>query len=122
MTYFLDTYAIIEFLKGNENYIKFFKQTNITTRLHLMELYYKSLRDFGKKLADKFYARFLDYAIDFDDGIIKEAMEFRLNMKNKGKDLSYTDCIGYILAKKKKVKFLTGDKEFKNLPNVEFVK
>lgn len=87
-----------------------------------MELYYKSLRDFGKKLADKFYARFLDYAIDFDDGIIKEAMEFRLNMKNKGKDLSYTDCIGYILAKKKKVKFLTGDKEFKNLPNVEFVK
>ena len=33
-----------------------------------------------------------------------------------------TDCIGYIMAKKLNIKFLTGDKEFENFLNVEFVK
>ena len=122
MPYFLDTYAIIEFLKSNKAYIKYFKQRNITTRLDLMELYYKSLRDFGKKLADKFYSMFSVYVVDFDDETMKEAMEFRLEMRKRGKHLSYTDAIGYIVAKKNKVKFLTGDQEFRNLPNVKFVK
>lgn len=87
-----------------------------------MELYYKSLRDFGEKLANKFYSMFLAFAVDFDDDTIKEAMKFRLEMRRKGKQFSYTDAIGYIVAKKNKVKFLTGDEEFKNLPNVKFVK
>ena len=37
-------------------------------------------------------------------------------------NLSYVDYIGYILAKQRNVKFLTGDKEFENMDNVEFVK
>ena len=122
MVYFLDTYAIIEFLKSNKSYVKYFKQRNITIRLNLMELYYKSLRDFGKELADKFYSMFLTFVVDFNDDAIKEAMEFRLKMRKDGKDFSYTDAIGYIVAKKNKVKFLTGDNEFKGLPNVKFVK
>lgn len=122
MVYFLDTYAIIEFLKSNKAYVKYFKQRNITIRLNLMELYYKSLRDFGKELADKFYSMFLAFVVDFNDDAIKEAMEFRLKMRKEGKDFSYTDAIGYIVAKKNKVKFLTGDNEFKGLPNVKFVK
>lgn len=122
MGYFLDTYAIIEFLKGNKNYIKFFKKKNITTRLNLMELYYRILREFDKKAADKFYAMFLACVVDFDDNLIKEAMKFRLKMKKGGKDISYTDAIGYLVAKKNKVKFLTGDEEFRRLPNVKFVK
>ena len=32
------------------------------------------------------------------------------------------DCIGYILAKRLSIKFLTGDKEFEKLDDVEFVK
>ena len=122
MVYFLDTYAIIEFLKSNKAYLKYFKQRSITSRLNLMELYYKSLRDFGKELADKFYSMFLTFAVDFSDDAIKEAMEFRLKMRKEGKDFSYTDAIGYIVAKKNKAKFLTGDEEFKGLPNVKFVK
>ncbi len=122
MVYFLDTYAIIEFLKANKNYVKYFKQKNITTRLHLMELYYRSLREFGKNSADKFYAMFLVFVIDIDDETIKEAMKFRLEMHKKGKNLSYTDAIGYIVARKNKAKFLTGDNEFKGLTNVKFVK
>jgi predicted nucleic acid-binding protein len=47
-------------------------------------------------------------------------MKFRL--KEKAKRLSYVDAIGYQLALEKNAKFLTGDKEFKGMKNVEFVK
>ena len=122
MPYFLDTYAIIEFVNGNKNYVKYFKHKNITTKLCLMELYYKYLRELGKKWAEKVYTKFLVFVVEFDDDTMKEAMEFRLKMRRNGKKFSYTDAIGYIVAKKNKVKFLTGDREFRNLPNVKFVK
>jgi len=47
-------------------------------------------------------------------------MKFR--KKNKKRNLSYTDCIGYVYATENDLIFLTGDKEFENLENVEFVK
>ena len=43
-------------------------------------------------------------------------------MRRKGKDFSYADANGYIVAKKMKVKFLTGDEEFSGMKNVKFVK
>jgi len=33
---------------------------------------------------------------------------------NKNKKLSYVDCIGYIMAKSRNIRFLTGDEQFKN--------
>ena len=47
-------------------------------------------------------------------------MKFKI--KYKKQDLSYADCIGYIYAIKNNLLFLTGDKEFKDLKSVEFVK
>ena len=41
---------------------------------------------------------------------------------NKKRKLSYVDCLGYILAGMNGAKFLTGDNQFKDLQNVEFVK
>lgn len=32
-----------------------------------------------------------------------------------------TDCVGYVVSQRLGMKFLTGDKEFRGLPNVEFV-
>ena len=46
-------------------------------------------------------------------------MQFRLSWKDRG--VSITDCVGYIMAKKLGIKFLTGDKEFEKLDGVEFV-
>ena len=51
---------------------------------------------------------------------LKESIKFRKEQKKK--DLSYTDCIGYIYAARNNMKFLTGDKEFEGMKNVEFVK
>ena len=102
--------------------MEYFKGKTIFTRLNLMEFYYYVLKEFGKSQADLEYSRLATHTIDFDDDTLKEAMQFRLEMRKNGKDLSYVDAIGYIVAKKSKVEFLTGDDEFKGLPNVKFVK
>jgi len=120
--YFVDTYSIIEFLKGNKKFIKYFKGNPIATILNLMELYYIVLRDFGKKQADKEFSRFLNCSVDFNNEDVKEAMQFRLKFRKKGKDFSYADAVGYTVAKKNKVKFVTGDDAFRKLRNVKFVK
>ena len=85
-----------------------------------MELYYGLLVKHGKKIADLHYDLNVGYCVDISDETIKEAMLFRVS--NKHKNLSYIDCVGYILSKKLGINFLTGDKKFENLDNVEFVK
>jgi len=121
LTYFFDTYAFYELIKGNPNYKKYEKEiTLITTKLNLMELHYGLLRDEGEEIAEIYYDKFLKFCVEIDDNTIKEANTFRL--KNYKRKLSHVDCIGYILAKKFNAKFLTGDEQFKDFENVEFVK
>ncbi|MBS3093542.1 PIN domain-containing protein [Candidatus Pacearchaeota archaeon] len=120
-SYFFDSFAFFEIIRGNPNYSKFSTNTSIiTTKMNLMELYYWLLRREGKEMADKYYEKFLPYCVEITDHDIKRACEFRL--QNKNKELSYIDCIGYIIAVEKKIKFLTGDEGFRNIGNVEFVK
>ena len=118
--YFFDSYAFIELLRGNPGYVRFKNTELATTKLNLMEVYYKILQEFGKKEADDFYDNMIKFTLEIHDNIIKEAVQFRL--RNKSKNLSYVDCIGYVLAKSSGLKFLTGDRQFKDMENVEFVK
>lgn len=121
VTYFFDTYAFYELIKGNPNYKKYEKGLSvITTKLNLMELHYGLLRDEGKDVAENYFNKFLEFCIEIEDEIIKEANEFKL--KNYKRELSYIDCIGYIIARKHNAKFLTGDIQFEKMENVEFVR
>ncbi len=117
--YFFDSYAFVEIFRGNKNYLRFRTTDFATSRLNLMEVYYYLLNNFDKKTADAFYDEVVKYAIEITDGIIKDAMMLRI--QNKSKNLSYIDCIGYILAKISGLKFLTGDRQFKEMENLEFV-
>ena len=119
--YFYDSYAIIEYLRGNKRYQRYFKEpSGVTTRLNLMEVYY-SLLD-KPDYADEIYSSFLSVAIYPTDSEIKLAMKKRKELKNKGLNISYADAIGYLISFERNLKFLTGDKEFQKLKNVEFVK
>jgi len=122
MPYFFDTYAIIKYLQGDKKFHKYFKKGGILTRLNLMELYFRMLREYGEKEAERIYAAFSIYLADYDENSMKEAMKFRLKMQLLGRDISYSDAIGYQLSLKHKIRFLTGDKEFEGIDNVEFVK
>ena len=118
--YFFDTYAFCEFINGNERYKKYFKNNNIiTNKLCLTELFYILLKNFDLETARKYFKEFNHFCIEVPDIVIEKAMLFRFESKNKG--LSYADCIGYELAKFNNLKFLTGDKQFKDLKNVEYV-
>ena len=121
LTFFFDTYAFLEIINQNPNYLPYIKKVSIiTTKLNLMELHYVLLRTIGKLEADRHYDRFLPFVVEITDDVLKRANEFKLI--NRRKRLSYVDCIGYIIAKLNNIKFLTGDKEFKYFENVEFVK
>ena len=119
--YYFDTYALYEFCKGNEKYKKYFEKYDVvTTNLNLIELFYALLKDFGLEKAREYYRLFKPFTIEIPDIIIERAMIFRL--ENKKQNLSYIDCLVYILSLNHNLRFLTGDKEFKNFKNVEYIK
>ena len=119
-TYFFDTYAFFEIINGNQNYMKYKGMQAATTRLNLMELHYGLWKDYGKEFADQKYDEFLPICMEIDDYTIKKANEFKL--LHRKKNLSYIDCIGYIMAKIHGMAFLTGDRQLIAMENVEFVK
>ena len=120
LEYFFDTYAVIEIIAGNSSYNNFVSKTPTITIFNLSEIYYIVLNKIGEKKANEVYNEYSKCTVDISDEILKEAMKFR--QENKKKNLSYADCIGYIYALKNNLVFLTGDKEFENLENVEFVR
>ena len=120
--FFFDTYALIETYYGNKNYAKYLECGVVTTRLNLMECYYHLIQGHDETIANAYYDGTLHYAMEFSDVDIKNAMRFRLESKRKKKNLSYVDSLGYVVAKRLVIKFLTGDKEFEDLPNVEYAK
>ncbi len=120
-TFFYDTYALFAISLGQESYRKYESEVKIiTTITNLYELYYTLIQEDFYKEAEKFFDKFLPYCVEIEPETVKEAAVFRL--RNKKLNLSYVDALGYIIAQKYNVLFLTGDDGFRKLSNVEFVK
>jgi predicted nucleic acid-binding protein len=120
LTYFFDSYALIELYKGNKNYENYKKARVITSYLHIFEVYYSLIREHDEEEILDFFKTIKNFCVNLKFEWIPKASKFR--QINKKRDLSYADCLGYIIAKDMGIKFLTGDKEFENLSDVEFVK
>ena len=120
MIYFFDSYAIMELIKKNPDYERFKRFNLVTSVLNVGEIYAIFLREDGKKKADGWFRNWNFELLEITSDVIVKAVYFRY--LNKGKNLSLTDVVGYILSLKHKLKFLTGDNQFKDMPNVEFVK
>lgn len=117
-TYFFDTYALFRIIEGNTNYGKYRDSKAITTIFNLAELNYNLKKEKDKKTADDLTKKYRDFLVE----VSLEDLEKAMDLKIKYKDLSIPDVIGYIIAKKHGIKFLTGDEGFRNFENVEFVK
>ena len=117
--YFFDSYAFIALVQNDIAYEPYKECRMATASLNLIEIHYILLREHGPKIANAFYHALLPTLLVFEDSI-PEANQMRLEMKKRS--VSAADCVGYIMALKNGIKFLTGDKEFKDVPNVEFVK
>ena len=108
-------------MKGNPNYAKYvFEEVTITV-FNLTEIYFSALNTQTEDVAEEIYNKYKESVVKLTDKIIQEAMKFRKKVY-KDKKISYADAIGYTHALKNNMIFLTGDKEFKDLDNVEFVK
>ena len=120
MTYFFDSYAILELAEGNPSYNEYQGIEIVTSVLNIGEICQIILRKQGKESADNWFKKINFKLLEITPEIIVEAVYFRyLNKKN---DISLPDAVGYTLSLKHNLKFLTGDRQFENMPNVEFVK
>ena len=116
--YFFDSYALFEITYGNQKYLPYAQEGGVTTIFNISELNYglkktKSLQE-ANVLTDIFKPNVIK--VTWQD--IKKAMDLKI----KRKEMSIPDVIGYTVAKRLDIPFLTGDEDFKNLDNVEFVK
>ncbi len=119
--FFFDTCALIEIGKDNPNYKPYKTDVKmILTKLNLLELAgYLFKHERGQEIQEMF-DQLNQYCVEYDDMILIEAAKMKHDYKKER--LSYVDCIGYLLAKKHKAKFLTGDGKFEKKKNVEFVR
>ena len=116
--FFFDTYALFEIIKGNENYTKYAKVGGVTTIFNIAEFNYNLKKERSKEEANKITDDFKSKTIKVEWEDVKKATDLKI----KQKDLSIPDAIGYTVAKRLEIKFLTGDDDFKDFYNVEFVK
>lgn len=119
--FFYDSYAVIEYVRDNANYQKYFEEGfGVLSLLNVLEVYYTVLSSLGPERAaiilDEIHALITEPSKE----TMKRAMEFRL--QNKKSNFSYADALGYQLALERGIPFLTGDNQFKGMKNVEFVK
>ena len=118
--YFFDTYAILEIVFGNRSYEKYKGVEFMTSVLNLFEAHYRVLRDLGAEKADIVFRKYLSNMTVAQNEDFREASF--LKWHNRKKKLSMVDCVGFVMSKRLGAVFLTGDREFKSMANVEFVK
>ena len=116
--YFFDTYAFFEIIKGNPTYKLYTDAKFITTIFNMAELNYNLKKEKDKKIVDDYTDKYSKFIVEVSIEDIKNAMDF----KTSHRKLSIPDAIGYTIAKRLGIKFMTGDKDFEGIDNVEYVK
>jgi len=120
--YFYDGYAVLAFTSGHPPYKEYFEeQDGVLTKLNLLEVFYRSLDQYGFKAASDILESYSKYLIDVESSDIAGAMKLRLELKRRGHGLSYADALGYFLSRRMGIEFLTGDRRFRGLSGVEYV-
>ena len=125
----IDTYALYEWLVyNNQKYKKYFEEIDVSggyiTELVLLEFYHHIFHEQGKSIADNLFNAITakTETVKLNEERIKKTGQKRSEMLKEKKKLSYTDCLNLVIAEEKNTKVLTGDKEFKEMKNAEFVK
>jgi len=118
--YFFDTCILIEIALDNRPFNKYKGISILLTDLNIMELIHFLINDGREEDIDEVIDELKENVTSYDYKTIIEAAKMKFKYKNE--KLSFTDCIGYLLAKKNNCKFLTCDGKFENKENVEFIK
>jgi predicted nucleic acid-binding protein len=122
-SYFADSYALIEMLKGNENYRSFESERLITTEFNICEAGFAICRNYPTKASPvlKTVRKMVTLQATREEDYCSGAAR-RKEASGQGKKLSTIDCVGYSVANRLNIPFLTGDREFADMDNVQFVR
>jgi|SRR6185295_8995397 len=120
MEHFFDSYAILEVIAQSPGYTAFKDEAIITTALNIAETHYILTGKAGETAADEIIDHLDVSLLELTKPIAIEASKLR--HRHQKQKMSYADCLGYIVALKHGLKFLTGDDAFKGMESVEFVK
>ncbi|MFQ6106255.1 MAG: PIN domain-containing protein [Thermoplasmata archaeon] len=118
--FFFDTYALVELAQGKPSYERFRDVPVVTELCNLYEL----IHAFAGAVPEGRIRTFIDdlnpnlLEPDLDD--LFRASDFK--RAHRRRRISYVDALGYVLARKHGLTFLTGDKEFERMENIEFVR
>jgi hypothetical protein len=116
----LDSYALVEIHEKNKNYAFALSQDFVIPDSTLSEFYLILYRKLGKQTADYWLKKLSPYSVNVNLDIWIKSMSYR--HEHIKENLSMFDCIGYVFAQENKLRFVTGDKQFKNKKGVLFVK
>ena len=122
-SFFADSYAIIEILKGNENYRPYQAIPLVATEFNICEVAFAVCRDYPDK-THKVMALVRKMVVlkQTTDEDYCSGAAMRRTTTSAGKKLSTIDCVGYSVARRLDIPFLTGDREFEDIDDVEFVR
>lgn len=117
--YFFDTYALIERQAGSPSYAAFAATPVFTHQYNLYEFIAAVMRHADEPRAREELRLMSPNPIEAEMADLFDAARFRST--HAAKRVSYVDALGYVLARKHGMRFLTGDKAFRGMENVEFV-
>ncbi len=116
----LDTYALMEISQQNPEFEVYLDSDFVITEITLAEFYGVILGEYDEKTAEYWFRKLEGYAVSVSREILKEAVKFK--HENRKVNISFFDAVGYVFSLANGCHFVTGDKEFKGLKNVEFKK
>lgn len=117
---FFDSYALIELAHGNQAVLALAGESFRTTLMNLYEMYFILAQKQHESLAEQSFEVLLPACTDIKAEDIKVAAKFRLQHAKRG--FSYVDALGYTMALRLGLPFVTGDDDFAGFPQVTFIK
>ncbi len=116
----LDTYALIELHNGNQKFTNLLNEKCVITDITMAECYGWLYQKHNLQTADFWHRKLSALCVPVPREIMLKAVRFRID--NKKENLSFFDCVGYVFARENNMRFVTGDREFKDKEGVEFIK
>ena len=116
---YFDTYILWEISRANEKFSMYENEEFIISHLTLAEFYGIILREYNEATANYWLKKLLGNTRQVPLQTLIQAMKFRHAHKKQA--VSFFDAVGYVFAQENKIPFVTGDKEFKGMPGVEFI-
>jgi len=116
----LDTCALVEIMYSNKKFADLLEEDFVIADLTFAEFCGVVFREHGREAADNWYKKLLPYVVKVPVENLVKAIIFRNENKNKG--FSVFDAVAYIFSIENNCKFVTGDKAFKGMKNVELRK